>query len=221
MPLLAVQGRILLEHRAVLHARDPGGSRRLRGVQPPLPEGVLEEGGSPDGPEGPSSDPREATVSTGKDRGTTGEQRVVLPVTIEADPPAVEIFVDGKRVGQGKVSGLSLLEGSHELRLHHPSCDSCEDRVLAFELRRDTPPPVLRERIGFKTARLLVQSDHRGTVFVGERLVGRTGQEIALEADSPRPWTAVVRVLFDDRGIPAVERTVDVRAGRRADVDVR
>jgi hypothetical protein len=146
---------------------------------------------------------------------------VVLPVTIEADPPAVEIFVDGKRVGQGKVTDLSLLEGTHHLRLHHPTCESCEDRILSFELRRDVPPPVLRERIRFKTAGLLVTSDHRGTVFVGERLVGRTGQDIALDADSPRSWKAVVRVLFDDRDLPAVERTVDVQAGRRTEVDVR
>lgn len=160
-------------------------------------------------------------MSTGRDQGSRTEERVVLPVTIEADPPAVEIFVDGKRVGQGKVTDLSLLEGTHHLRLHHPTCESCEDRILSFELRRDVPPPVLRERIRFKTAGLLVTSDHRGTVFVGERLVGRTGQDIALDADSPRSWKAVVRVLFDDRDLPAVERTVDVQAGRRTEVDVR
>lgn len=146
--------------------------------------------------------------------GISSEERVVLPVTIEADPPAVEIFVDGKQVGQGKIQGLPLVEGSHRLRLHHPSCDNCVDRVVSFQLSRDVPPPLLRERIGFKDATLIVRSEGKGMVFVGDKLLGKTGESLALQPESPRPWTEKIRVLYDDRTSAPWEGAAQLESGK-------
>ncbi len=148
------------------------------------------------------------------DGGTKGEQAVMLPVAIEGFPPAVEIWVDGRKVGAGKVENTPLLEGSHEMRLHHPSCDVCQDLVRTFQLSRSDPPRRLKERIRFKPASIRIESSHSGLVFVDGTVAGRTDDLITVKADSHRPWTVPVKILYDKDEMEPYEGRVRVQAGR-------
>lgn len=119
-------------------------------------------------------------------------------IVIEAFPPAVEIWVDGRMVGSGKVDNLSLLEGRHFLRLHHPACEACQDVESAFSVSAAEPPPRIKKKIAFRSAKLRVRSPKPGLVFVFGKLAGRVGEVFDLEMTQHEPRQVDVKVLFDD-----------------------
>jgi tRNA A-37 threonylcarbamoyl transferase component Bud32 len=172
-----------------------------------------------------SPPPRDA----GADRGTPAEKNggmggpaaaaVSKDVTIMVTPPAAEIWVNDVKRGSGKVSGLSLPVGIHSLRLHHPSCEACADVERPLEIREDLPGPVIKEKIRFKPAVLLVKSTRAGQVFVDGKPAGRVGRPIRLPMDTHRPKKVVVKVLFDDE-YDTYDGQAVLRAGRRALVEI-
>jgi serine/threonine-protein kinase len=124
-------------------------------------------------------------------------KRQLMPVSIQANPPAVRIEVNGRFVGEGKVEGLMLPPGTHQVRLSHPSCEQCREVVRAFEL--DPARPLqgpLRLSIGYLDARLLVKGPAGARVFLNResRPRGRTNQELSIPMAQPGEVAAVVRI---------------------------
>jgi len=144
---------------------------------------------------------------------------LLLPVTIQAHPPAVRIEVDGQVVGEGRVEGLMLPPGRHRVRLSHPSCDACRDVEAPFLL--DPAAPLkgpLRLSIGYKDAVLVVPGPAGGAVFVNDevRPRGRTGEALAIAMTAPGPLPVKVRVESGG-GEPRVLRA-SLSAGRTTTV---
>ncbi|GEM_PF-559442 len=135
-------------------------------------------------------------------------------VTLEAYPPAVEIWVDGRRLGIGKATAEGLAPGPHELSLRHPGCDVCEDRTVTFNVPADAPTHI-KERIGFKPAMLTVDAPGDGQVFVAGALLGRVGRPILVQAKTHLPWEVDIKVIFDDGREPANAK-VTLQAGQRS-----
>ncbi|MFH1531859.1 MAG: serine/threonine-protein kinase [Pseudomonadota bacterium] len=144
---------------------------------------------------------------------------VAKEVTIMVTPPATEIWVNEIKRGSGKVSGLTLPVGIHRLRLHHPSCDACADVERPLEIRADLPGPVIKEKIRFKPAVLLVMSERAGQVFVDDKPSGRVGRPIRLSMDTHRPKSVEVKVLFDDE-YDTFDGQAELRAGQRALLEI-
>ena len=150
----------------------------------------------------PSKEGTAGVVNEGKIESEVDKAAAMVPVTIRGQPPAVELYVDDRKVGTGKVVGLPLSVGPHRLRLHHPTCRECMDTVKSFAVRGDGPAPHLKERIGFKPAVLLVRSKSPGIVFVNGEQAGRTNRRITLRAESPQSWQIAVKILYDDSKLP-------------------
>ncbi len=157
-----------------------------------------------------------------KHEGTVGGpdgEVVMREVTIMVTPPAAEIWVNGIKRGSGKVRGLALPVGVHQLRLHHPSCEACADVERSLKVRADRPGPVIKEKIRFKPAVLLVTCPRAGQVFVDGVPAGRVGREIRTPMGTHKPQTVDVKVLFDDE-YDAYDGRTELCAGRRAVVRV-
>lgn len=127
---------------------------------------------------------------------------VLLPVTIQANPPAVRIDVDGRTVGEGKVEGLLLPVGRHRVHLSHPSCEACRNVEQDFVL--DPAVPLrgpLRLSIGYRDATLLVSGPPNGRVFVNDegRPRGRTNEPLPVAMTTPGPLPVKVRVETEGR----------------------
>ena len=144
---------------------------------------------------------------------------VMREVTIMVTPPAAEIWVNGIKRGSGKVRGLALPVGVHHLRLHHPSCEACADVERSLKVRADRSGPVIKEKIRFKPAVLLVTCQRAGQVFVDGTPAGRVGREIRTPMDTHKPQTVDIKVLFDDE-YDAYDGRIDLSAGRRAVVKI-
>ena len=144
---------------------------------------------------------------------------VMREVTIMVTPPAAEIWVNGIKRGSGKVRGLALPVGVHKLRLHHPSCEACADVERPLKVRSDRPGPVIKEKIRFKPAVLLVTCPRAGQVFVDGVPAGRVGREIRTPMDTHKPHTVDVKVLFDDE-YDAYDGRTEICAGRRVVVRI-
>jgi serine/threonine-protein kinase len=152
--------------------------------------------------------------------GPAAAGNTLIPVTLEAFPPAVEIYVDDKLVGMGKTSGLQLPPGSHRLRLHHPACTVCSDTERDFELPVGAPHVRLKERIGYKPAVLRVKAESGGHVFVEGVLSGRTNDEISVKATTHQPWKVALKVLFDDSSLEPQVTSCMMRAGTLTEIGV-
>ena len=169
----------------------------------------------------PSSDDKDGYDSG--HGGTTSEgteEKALIPVTVEGYPPAVEVFVDGLLKGTGKVEGLMLTSGSHDLRIHHPNCPACMDTVTTFNVLPDAKSTRIKEKIGFKPASLKAESALPGMVFVDDEYVGHTGERLTIRMESHRPVTIRVKVLFDRKELKPYETTAQVKAGDRTVVNV-
>ena len=154
--------------------------------------------------------------------GTAGgpEAEVVMrEVTIMVTPPAAEIWVNGIKRGSGKVRDLALPVGVHNLRLHHPSCEVCADVERTLKVRADRPGPVIKEKIRFKPAVLLVTCPRAGQVFLDGVPAGRVGREIRTPMDTHKPQAVDIKVLFDDE-YDAYDGRTRISAGRRAVVHI-
>lgn len=143
----------------------------------------------------------------------------MFPLSIHAYPPAVQIQVDGRRVGTGRVEGLMLEPGRHRLVLSHPSCDQCRDVDTSFVIDRASPPRApMRVSIDYREARLLVVGPQNGKVFVNNeaRPRGVTNQPIMIPMDRPTPVDFMLKVVVDGR--PDFSTRVSLQAGKAAAV---
>jgi len=142
-----------------------------------------------------------------------------FPISIHAYPPAVQIQVDGRRVGTGRVEGLMLEPGRHRLVLSHPSCDQCRDVDTSFLIDRESPPKApMRVSIDYREARLLVVGPQNGKVFLNNeaRPRGVTNQPIMVPMDRPTPVDFMLKVVVEGR--PDFSTRVSLQAGKAAAV---
>ncbi len=122
----------------------------------------------------------------------------VKGVLIEAFPPAVEIWVDGNYLGNGKAEAPPLSVGRHALRLHHPACAPCADVDREFVVRAGQPPLTIKQKIAFRPATLQVRSPRQGLVFLGGRALGRVNERLEVAMHDPTRRKGEVKVVFDD-----------------------
>jgi serine/threonine-protein kinase len=158
--------------------------------------------------------------SPGNGRPSPRPSPPLLAVTIQAHPPAVQIEVDGRVVGEGKVEDLLLPPGRHLVHLSHPSCDVCRDVEAAFLL--DPAAPLkgpLRLSIGYRDAGLVITGPSGGRVFVNDEVQprGRTNEAVSLVMTSPGPVAVKVRVDFEGRE-PRVLRAM-LHSGRTTTIE--
>jgi serine/threonine-protein kinase len=134
----------------------------------------------------------------------------LIPVVVKADPPAVQISVNGVYRGSGKVA-LQLPPGTHQVLLRHPVCAHCEDTQRSFTLDPKNPPrDALAYRIRYRPARITVLAPVTAKVWVG-RVSGWTAQEITVPMGDHDERSVDVRVLAD--GYVPWTRRVTLGAG--------
>lgn len=217
MPTEALEKRLSLVVPPEKHPEQDGTGHKGDAATGPRRDRKTTDG-TADSKTGEDAAKRETPDGTGAQGGGPKSEvekaLALVPVTIRGQPPAVELFVDERKVGTGKVVGLPLAVGDHRLRLHHPTCAECMDTLKTFVVRADGPAPNLKERINFKPATLLVRCQLPGIVFVDGEQAGRTNRRIILRASSPQPWEVAVKILFDDATIPWHEGRHLLRAGK-------
>ncbi len=151
-----------------------------------------------------------------------GQVRAQFPVSIHAYPPAVQIRVDGRQVGVGRIEGLMLDPGAHQVVLSHPSCDECRDVTSSFSIDPANPPKApLRMSIQYREARLTVTGPADGRVFINNEATprGMTNSLILIPVDRPGVQDYSVKVFVD--GVEKFSDTVKLQAGRAASVRMR
>lgn len=137
------------------------------------------------------------------------------PVTIHGYPPAVRIRVDGREAGVGRVEGLMLEPGRHQVLLSHPSCDQCRDVTTDFTVDPESPPRApLRVSIGYRDARLLVVGPPGGKVYLNNeaRPRGVTNAPIMVPMDRPTPVEFQLKVV--SQGRPDHTGSLRLQAGK-------
>ncbi|MBP7127173.1 protein kinase [Myxococcota bacterium] len=178
---------------------------------------------APPGRNGPRAAGEGARVDAGS-RGVPATRPAgpqTVPLSIQAFPPAVRIFVDGNLVGEGRVENLPLSPGRHRVRLSHPACSACLDVEEDVVLDPRRPPPgVLRLSIRYRDAQVILRGDPGGRVFLaGERTErGRVGSPVAIPMRQMGPVPVRLRVEWDDR--PPREVVVRLEAGATATADL-
>lgn len=160
-----------------------------------------------------------------QDNGQTGNVNpataMQFPVSIHVYPPAVQIRVDGRPVGVGRVEGLMLDAGSHQVNLSHPSCDECRDVSSVINIDPVNPPKApLRMSIQYREARLTVTGPGDGRVFINNESAprGKTNSQILIPVDRPGPQDFSVKVYVD--GVVKYSGTVKLQAGKPASVRI-
>jgi serine/threonine protein kinase len=121
------------------------------------------------------------------------------PVSIHAFPPAVRIEIDGRFVGEGRVDGIMLTPGRHQVRLTHPSCEQCKPTDHVFKV--DPAKPLLaplRLSIGYLDASVTIQGPAGGQVFVNRETQPRgvTNKEFKVPMTRPQAITIPVKVQW-------------------------
>jgi predicted Ser/Thr protein kinase len=230
-PEVLVAGKRVLRQvaRMSLHAGTvlrvtPAGVSRVKDWAAARAAAKMGVSGAPKGNDPPGKGPVDKATEGGHktvvdktEGGTKGETvaKVLVPVTIVGNPSAVEIWVDGKPLGHGRLDDLMLTQGQHSFRLHHPTClQACEDRTGTFEVSADRGRIEVREGIAFRPAMLQVVSSQQGVVFVNTEPLGRTNEIIKLKSRDQQPWNVDVAVLFEDDVSPPLKRTVEVAPGK-------
>ncbi len=165
--------------------REPIGPEQLTGAKPRL--GPEEVPGPPDEPEVPREGFREPRVRRPRRPPprevipSEPEKAELIPVVIQAFPPAVEIRVNEVFRGVGKTPLLELPPGVHQVHLRHPACEVCLETRETFVLDALRPPSKpLDFRIRYKPSRLTVRSKLEADVVLDGRAVGVTNEEIEL-----------------------------------------
>jgi serine/threonine-protein kinase len=199
---------------AAVETREEPGAKAVPALRRPLAQDP-----SPDAPPDvvrtrERQAPRSADLPTGG-KSPSRPVAALLPVTIQAHPPAVQIEVDGRAVGEGKVEGLMLPPGRHVVHLSHPSCDVCRDVRQVFVL--DSAMPMkgpLRLSIGYQDATLVVPAIAGGQVFVNdeERSRGPSTQPLKFPMTTPGPISVKVRIEADGQELRTLR--ANLSAGR-------
>ena len=146
---------------------------------------------------------------------------VRYPVSIHGYPPAVQIRVDGKRSGVGRVEGLMLAPGQHRIELSHPSCDQCRDVTTSLVVDAENPPKApLRLSIGYRDARLLVAGPPGGKVFLNNELRPRGKTNFPIMVPMVRPTQVEFRLKVVMAGQPDYVGKLKLRAGKASALKV-
>lgn len=140
--------------------------------------------------------------------------QTLIPVVIQADPPAVRITLDGHFVGEGITGELRLTPGRHRVHLSHPSCTACLDVEKEFVLEGapGDNPRRLRFSIAYRDAILRVSGPLGAKVAVNGVIRGRTNEDIAIPMNQPKPAPVTVSVLLD--GQPTRVSRVVLESGK-------
>ena len=113
---------------------------------------------------------------------------VLVPLVIQANPPASRIMVDGKFLGYGTTGTVELAPGRHFVEVSHPKCDVCRDMRYEFVLDPQHPPRApLRFSIGYLDALLVVQGAEGARVLVNGLPRGQTGRTLRIPMNQPNP----------------------------------
>ena len=207
-----------------LHAGPPEpeatapGETALSGVGPPsaVPPGegdsapVASRGATrpATGPGGQNGRGKGVKVSGGG--AATAPGPVLVPLRIQADPPAALIFLDDRPAAAGSVE-VSLAPGRHHVRLAHPNCPGCVEREFSFPIDAAHPPTTpLRFSIGYRDATLTVPGPAGAQVVVGGVLRGRTNEPFPVPMRQPE---AVEKVMVQVEGLPPRTARVTLKAG--------
>ena len=154
----------------------------------------------------------DASTRPDAEGGGPAVEPTLVPVVIKADPPAVQITVDGIHRGVGKTPRFFLLPGRHKVTLKHPACPHCLETETSFVLDAANPPEAaLPFRIRYRPARLVVDAPVQARVYVDRRAAGRTAQAILVTMGEQAERQVDVTVRAD--GYLPWERRVTVGAG--------
>ncbi|NOZ01582.1 MAG: serine/threonine protein kinase [Deltaproteobacteria bacterium] len=167
--------------------------------EPPAPVGPsLKPGGTPRRPlERIESTKTRHTVATRRSRPEAAARkgRELLPVVIQANPPAVRIEVDGVFKGFGTTGRIMLPAGRRKVRLTHPRCDICRSVEYTFNLDPANPLKApLRYSIAYKDASLMVNGPAGGRVLVNGVPRGGTNRLLKVPMRQPGPLEVTVAV---------------------------
>jgi hypothetical protein len=149
-------------------------------------------------------------------------------VRLEPWPKAVRVTHNQRFLGMygTDVRTVQLLPGRNEFLFENPACYS--ERVL---LPPGTVPPEIRVRLRWKPALLQVralkasegdaspQSELAADILVDGKLVGRSGQVVALSLTSDE-GSRQVDLQVTARGHRSASRTVTVRANQLLPLDI-
>ncbi len=132
-----------------------------------------------------------------------------IPVTVQAFPPAVQIFVDGRAAGFGSSGEMALAPGRHQVRLVHPNCEACRETSYSFNLSSDNPPKApLRFSIGFKEALVIVRGPGGAQVLVNGVMRGQTNETLRIPTSQAAPQSATVAVRMGGQVIQSARTTL-------------
>ncbi len=143
----------------------------------------------------------------------------LVPIVIQANPPAVRITVDGQTMGTGTTGPVRLAPGRHVVTLSHPKCDVCRDTTYEFTLDPARPPRApLRFSIGYLDALLVVRGPDGARVLVNGLPRGTTGQTLRIPMTRPDP--VEVQVAVEVAGGPPRSTRAVLAPGTTASVSL-
>ncbi len=148
-----------------------------------------------------------------------GTKAVASGVTfsIRANPPAAEIHFDGQTFSDGRTPKLTRQKGTYSVRIHHPSCDYCEDRTYRLTIDPAAPPPSeLVYEVGFKPALVTVEAPSDALIEVGGRRT-RPGQAVEIKMRRPKE---TIPIHVHGASYEDVVRNVTAESGRPTTVTV-
>lgn len=132
---------------------------------------------------------------------TVARKNDLVPVVIQANPPAVRIEVDNVFKGYGTTGRILLTKGRRKVRLSHPQCDIC--RTVEYAVNLDPASPLkapLRYSIGYKDAVLKVTGPPGARVLVNGIPRGRTNRPLRIPMRQSTPKQ--VQVTVREKGSP-------------------
>ncbi len=143
----------------------------------------------------------------------------LVPIVIQANPPAVRITVDDRTMGTGTTGPVRLAPGRHVVTLSHPKCDVCRDATYEFTLDPAHPPRApLRFSIGYLDALLVVRGPDGARVLVNGLPRGTTGRTLRIPMTRPDP--VEVQVVVEVAGGPSRSARAVLAPGTTASVSL-
>lgn len=143
----------------------------------------------------------------------------LVPLVIQANPPAVRITVDDRYMGTGTTGPVRLAPGRHVVTLSHPKCDVCRDATYEFTLDPAHPPRApLRFSIGYLDALLVVQGPEGARVLVNGLPRGTTGRTLRIPMTRPDP--VEVQIAVEVAGGPSRSARAVLAPGTTASVSL-
>ena len=130
-----------------------------------------------------------------------------------------EIHFDGQIYRKGYTPDLTRSPGAYQVRIHHPECDFCVDRVYSLRLDPKRPPPRrgIWFDVGFRPANLVVTGAPAGATVRVAGKTGRPGESLSFAVHQPRPS---FQVRVSAPGHAPAARLVQLEAGKTTRVNI-